>query len=55
MGSVIVTEFVSIDGVMEAPGGEEGYRHTAWTFESSPAAGPWCTRCSSATWSTSSA
>jgi dihydrofolate reductase len=33
MGRIIVTEFVSIDGVMEAPGGEEGYKHTGWTFE----------------------
>ena len=33
MGKLIVTEFVSMDGVMEAPGGEEGYKHTAWTFE----------------------
>ena len=33
MGNLIVTEFVSMDGVMEAPGGEEGYKHTAWTFE----------------------
>ncbi len=33
MGNLIVTEFVSIDGVMEAPGGEPGYRHSAWTFE----------------------
>lgn len=31
MGKLIVTEFVSLDGVMEAPGGEPGYRHTAWT------------------------
>lgn len=33
MGRVVVTEFVSVDGVMEAPGGEEGYAHTGWTFE----------------------
>lgn len=33
MGRVIVTEFVSLDGVMEAPGGEEGYAHTGWSFE----------------------
>lgn len=31
MGRIVVTEFVSIDGVMEAPGGEEGYKHTGWT------------------------
>jgi hypothetical protein len=33
MGRLIVTEFVSMDGVLEAPGGEEGYKHTGWTFE----------------------
>jgi dihydrofolate reductase len=33
MGTIVVTEFVSIDGVMEAPGGGEGYRHAGWTFE----------------------
>ena len=33
MRKVIVTEFVSLDGVMEAPGGEEGYRHTGWVFQ----------------------
>lgn len=30
MGRIVVSEFVSIDGVMEAPGGEPGYRHTGW-------------------------
>ena len=30
MRKLIVTEFVSLDGVMEAPGGEEGYAHTGW-------------------------
>ena len=33
MRTVIVTEFISLDGVIEAPGGEEGYRHTGWTFD----------------------
>jgi dihydrofolate reductase len=33
MGRLIVTEFVSIDGVMEAPGGEPGYAHSGWTME----------------------
>src|ERR1700749_1339585 len=27
---VIITEFVSLDGVMEAPGGEAGYAHAGW-------------------------
>jgi len=31
--SIVVTEFVSLDGVMEAPGGEEGYPHTGWVFD----------------------
>ena len=30
MRSLIVTEFVSLDGVMEAPGGEPGYAHSGW-------------------------
>lgn len=30
MARIIVSEFVSIDGVMEAPGGEPGYRHSGW-------------------------
>ena len=33
MRDIIVTEFISLDGVIEAPGGEEGYRHTGWTFD----------------------
>jgi dihydrofolate reductase len=32
MGRIVVTEFVSLDGVMEDPGGAEGYRHGGWTF-----------------------
>ena len=33
MASIIVTEFVSLDGVMEDPGGSEGTRHGGWSFE----------------------
>jgi dihydrofolate reductase len=33
MGKIVVTEFVSLDGVMEDPGGSEDYRHGGWTFE----------------------
>jgi dihydrofolate reductase len=33
MRTLFVTEFISLDGVVEAPGGEEGYRHTGWTFD----------------------
>ncbi|HUA73891.1 MAG TPA: dihydrofolate reductase family protein [Solirubrobacteraceae bacterium] len=33
MGRIVVTEFVSLDGVMEAPGGGETYKHQGWTFE----------------------
>ena len=33
MRTLIVTAFVSLDGVMEAPGGEAGYRNAGWTFK----------------------
>ena len=34
MGRIIVSEFVSVDGVMEAPGPDKsGYRHEGWTFK----------------------
>jgi dihydrofolate reductase len=33
MRQLIITAFVSVDGVMEAPGGEKGYRNTGWTFK----------------------
>jgi dihydrofolate reductase len=33
MGRIVVTEFVSLDGVMEAPGGNEDFEHAGWTFE----------------------
>src|SRR4029450_10756973 len=33
MGKLVVTEFVSVDGVFEDPGGSEGFEHGGWTFE----------------------
>ncbi len=33
MGKLVVTEFVSVDGVFEDPGGAEEYEHGGWTFE----------------------
>jgi dihydrofolate reductase len=32
MGKIVVTEFVSLDGIFEDPGGAEGYQHGGWTF-----------------------
>ncbi|MFD5319964.1 dihydrofolate reductase family protein [Streptomyces sp. NPDC127098] len=33
MRTLISTAFVSLDGVVEAPGGEPGYRNAGWTFK----------------------
>src|SRR5689334_24546587 len=33
MGNLVVTEFVSLDGVFEDPGGAEDYEYGGWTFE----------------------
>jgi dihydrofolate reductase len=33
MGKLVVTEFVSVDGVFEDPGGSEQFEHGGWTFE----------------------
>jgi dihydrofolate reductase len=33
MRKVIVSEFVTLDGVMEAPGGEPGHPHSGWVFD----------------------
>jgi dihydrofolate reductase len=33
MGTIVVTEFVSLDGVFEDPGGSENYEYGGWTFE----------------------
>jgi dihydrofolate reductase len=33
MGRIVVTEFISLDGVMEAPGGDDNFERGQWTFE----------------------
>ncbi len=33
MGRIVVSEFVSLDGVVEDPGGAEAYRHGGWSFQ----------------------
>ena len=33
MGRIVVTEFISVDGVVEDPGGAEDYKHGGWSFE----------------------
>jgi dihydrofolate reductase len=33
MARIVVTEFVSLDGVMEDPGGAEGFKHGGWSFK----------------------
>jgi dihydrofolate reductase len=33
MGKVVITEFVSLDGVVEDPGGAEDFKYGGWSFE----------------------
>jgi dihydrofolate reductase len=33
MGRIVVTEFVSLDGVVEDPGGSENFTYGGWSFE----------------------
>ena len=33
MGKLVVSEFVSMDGVFEDPGGAESFKHGGWTFK----------------------
>jgi dihydrofolate reductase len=33
MGRIVITEFVSLDGVIEAPGGGEDFEYGGWSFE----------------------
>ena len=32
MGKIVITEFMSLDGVVEDPGGGEDYEHGGWSF-----------------------
>ncbi len=33
MGRIVATEFISLDGVIEDPGGSEDFKHSGWSFE----------------------
>ena len=33
MGKIVVTEFISLDGVIEDPGGSEHFKHGGWSFQ----------------------
>ena len=33
MGKIVVTEFISLDGVIEGPGGGESFKHAGWSFK----------------------
>src|SRR5437870_13699069 len=33
MGKIVVTEFSSLDGVVEDPGGAENFKYGGWSFE----------------------
>ena len=33
MGKVVVSQFVSLDGVVEDPGGSEDFKHGGWSFK----------------------
>ena len=33
MGRIVVTEFISLDGVIEDPGGSEDFKHGGWSFQ----------------------
>jgi dihydrofolate reductase len=35
MGRIVVTEFMSLDGVIEDPGGSENFKHGGWSFATS--------------------
>jgi dihydrofolate reductase len=33
VGKIVITEFMSLDGVVEDPGGAEDYKHGGWSFK----------------------
>jgi dihydrofolate reductase len=33
MGRIVVSEFVSLDGVMQDPGGDSSWKHAGWSFK----------------------
>jgi dihydrofolate reductase len=33
MGRIVVTEFLSLDGVVQDPGGDGDFKHAGWSFE----------------------
>jgi dihydrofolate reductase len=33
MGRIVVTEFISLDGVTESPGADENFKYKGWTFD----------------------
>jgi dihydrofolate reductase len=33
VGTIVVTEFITVDGVVEDPGGAEGHPHGGWAFD----------------------
>jgi dihydrofolate reductase len=39
MGKLVVSEFISLDGVVEDPGGAEGFERGGWAFNLGPEAG----------------
>jgi dihydrofolate reductase len=40
MRKLFITEFISLDGVVEAPGGEPDYPHSGWVFAAGDDHGP---------------